>query len=63
MFDLLCDFSTGVDQVGDEPVIYIEDAFVLGPIAHIVALRQDPPNLWPQAERIRQHLKDDVPLG
>ena len=46
--DLLCNFATGADQIGDEPIVHIEDAFVLGPIAHIVALREDAPYLGPR---------------
>jgi hypothetical protein len=28
-----------------------------------VTLRQNAPYVWPQAKRVRQHLKNDVPLG
>lgn len=61
--DLLCNLATGADQVGDEPVVHVEDAFVLGPIPHIVTLRQDSPDLRSQAKGVGQHLKYDVSLG
>src|SRR5687767_10763560 len=41
--DLVCDLAAGGDQIRDQSVINIEDSFVLGPIPHIVALRQDSP--------------------
>ena len=54
--------ATGADQIGHEPVVHVEGAFVLGPIPHIVTLRQDSPDVRTQAKSVRQHLKDDVPL-
>ena len=62
MAHLFRNFATGADQIGDESVLNVEDTFVLRPIPHIVALRQDAPDLRTQAKSIRQHLKDDVPL-
>ena len=43
-FYLLGNFATGADQIQDQPLIDIEDAFVLGPIPHVVALRQNSPD-------------------
>ena len=60
--DFARDLATGADQIGDEPVVHVEDALVLGPIPHVVALRQHSPDLRPQTKRVRQHLKDDVPF-
>jgi hypothetical protein len=62
MFDLLGNLATSADQVRDEPVVNVENAFVLGPISHIVALRQNSPYLGSQAKSVRQYLKNDVPL-
>lgn len=42
--------------------VHVEDAFVLGPIPHVVALRQDSPDLRAEAKGVWQHLKHDVPL-
>ena len=61
-FYLLGNFATGADQIQDQPLINIEGAFVLVPIPHIVALRQDSPDFRPQGQSIRQHLKNDVPF-
>src|SRR5438045_3670015 len=61
-FDLLGNLATGADQIRDESVVNIESAFVLGPIPHIVTLRQDAPDLRAQAKSVRQYLKDDVLL-
>src|SRR2546425_8398577 len=61
-FYLLGNLATGADQIQDQPLINIEGAFVLGPIPHIVALRQDSPDFRPQAQSVRQHLKNDVPF-
>lgn len=55
--DLFCDVATGVDQVGNQPIVHVEDAFVLGPISHLVTLRQDSPDFGPQAKSVRQRLK------
>src|SRR5450759_4766222 len=60
---LLGNLATGADQIQDQPLINIEGAFVFAPITHIVALRQDSPDLRTKTKRVRQHLKDDVPLG
>ena len=60
--DLLRDRATGADQIGHEPAVHVERAFILGPIPHIVALRQDSPDFRAWAERVRQHLKDDLPF-
>jgi hypothetical protein len=46
-------FAASPDQVGDEPVVDVEDAFVLSPIPHVVALRQDSPDLRAQAKSVR----------
>jgi hypothetical protein len=61
-FDFVRDFATSADQIRDQPVVHVEDAFVLGPIPHIVALRQHSPDLRSEAERVRQYLKHDVPF-
>src|SRR5438309_3697065 len=51
---LLCDFATGADQIRNQSLVYIERSFVLGPIPHVVALRQDSPDFRPQAQSDRQ---------
>jgi hypothetical protein len=53
LLDLLRNFAASPDQVGDEPVVDVEDAFVLSPIPHVVALRQDSPDLRAQAKGVR----------
>jgi hypothetical protein len=53
LLDLLRNFAASPDQVGDEPVVDVEDAFVLSPIPHVVALRQDSPDLRAQAKSVR----------
>ena len=45
--DLRCDFATGADQIGHKPVVHVEDPFVIGPIPHVVTLRQHSPDLRP----------------
>jgi hypothetical protein len=49
------DLATGGNQVRDEPLIDVERALVLGPVAHVVALGQHTPNLWSQTERVGQN--------
>jgi hypothetical protein len=60
--DLVGDLATGADQIGHDPIVKVEDAFVLGPIPHVVALRQHSPDLRHQTKRVRQQLKNDVPV-
>jgi hypothetical protein len=38
-------------------------AFVLEQIAHVVALCEYAPNLWPEAECVWQQLEDDEAMG
>jgi len=49
------------DEIGDETLVHVESAFVLGPVAEVVALRQDSPDLRAEAERLGQNLEHDVP--
>ena len=61
-FNLIGNLATGADQIEHQSVVHVEGAFVLGAIPHVVTLRQDASNLRAQAKRVRQHLKNDVPL-
>jgi len=58
--DLLGDFAAGADEIREELLVHVERAFVLGPIPHVVALRQHPPDFGTQADRVWQHLKHDL---
>lgn len=51
------------DQVSHDPFLHIKDPFVLGDVAHVMALVQHAPYVRPQSERMRQYLEDDVTMA
>ena len=51
-----------LDQVAEEPLVDMEVALVLSAVAEVVGVRQNPPDLRPEAQRVRQDLEDDVPI-
>ena len=52
--DLLSDLSRCRKQVDYQTVVDIEGALVLGPVPHVVTLRENAPDVWPQTKRVRQ---------
>lgn len=48
------------DRVGHDAFVHIEHPLILGDIAHVMAFVQHAPYVWPQSERMRQHLEHDV---
>ena len=51
-----------LDQVGQQALVDRQIAFVLPTIAEVMAPGQHPPHLGTETERVREHLKHDVPV-
>ena len=51
------------NQIRHQPIIDIEQAFIFAEIASVVAFVEHAPDFWPQAQRVRQDLEDDVAVG
>ena len=49
-----------IDQVGKQALIDFQIARVLPTIANVMAPGKYPPHFRTEAERVREHLKDDV---
>ena len=52
-----------LDQAGHQPLVNVQQPLVFAQIPCVVALVQHAPDFRPQAQRVRQHLKDDVALA
>ncbi|OGR29800.1 MAG: hypothetical protein A2091_11115 [Desulfuromonadales bacterium GWD2_61_12] len=59
MIDLPQQDSSGLHEVCDQLFIDFKKAFVFASVAHVMAMRQDSPDLWPHSKGMRQTLKDD----
>jgi len=60
--DAICHGAAGGYKVRHESIVHVEGALVLGPVAQVVALREDSPDLRTQTERVGQNLEADVSL-
>ena len=54
--------ADGFDQAGEERLVDLAQALVLGLVAFLVALHEQAPGRCASFERVRQRLEDEVPL-
>ena len=59
MQDVVC----CLEQVGDEALIDLQQAFVFAEVAPVVAHVQHTPDLWPEPKRMRQQLEDHIAVA